>query len=180
MATLCELYVVLRCQAGPILFGTTPLGDFEAMNIVQPRCVLLADAHHGLCEGVRCLLATAFEVIVMVADEVSLFETAARLQSDLAVVDLSLARGDGLDMVRRFRSRFPNTRMIVVSVHDQLIVSHSVLEAGAHGFVVKRAIATDLLPAADAVLAGSHFVSPGIQPRNAGSRGGLADPEQQV
>lgn len=152
----------------------------KPMNIVQPRCVLLADAQHGLCEGVRCLLATAFEVIVMVADEVSLFETAARLQSDLAVVDLSLARGDGLDMVRRFRSRFPNTRMIVVSVHDQLIVSHSVLEAGANGFIVKRAIATDLLPAADAVLAGSRFVSPGIQPRDAGSSGGHANHEQQV
>ena len=58
------------------------------MNIVQPRCVLLADAHHGLSEGVRRLLATAFEAIVMVADEVSLFEAAARLRSDLAVVDL--------------------------------------------------------------------------------------------
>ena len=57
------------------------------MNIVQPRCVLLADAHHGLSEGVRRLLATAFEAIVMVADEVSLFEAAARLRSDLAVVD---------------------------------------------------------------------------------------------
>ena len=138
------------------------------MNIVQPRCVLLADTHHGLSEGVRRLLATAFDAIVMVADEVSLFETAARLQSDLAVVDLTLARGDGLDLVRRFRSRFPNTRMIVVSVHDQSIVSRSVLEAGADGFVVKRAIATDLLPAADAVLAGSRYVSPGIHPRDAG------------
>ncbi len=132
------------------------------MDIAPTRCVLLADAHHGLSEGVRRLLATTFEAIVMVADEVSLFETAARLQSDLAVVDLTLARGDGVDLVRRFRGRFPNTRMIVVSVHDQSTVSRSVLEAGADGFVVKRAIATDLLAAADAVLAGSRFVSPGI------------------
>jgi DNA-binding NarL/FixJ family response regulator len=132
------------------------------MTDVPTRCVLLADAHHGLSDGVRRLLATAFEAIVMVADEVSLFETAGRLQSDLAVVDLTLARGDGVDLVRRFRVRFPNTRMIVVSVHDQSTVSRSVLEAGADGFVVKRAIATDLLPAADAVLAGSRYVSPGI------------------
>ncbi len=98
----------------------------------------------------------------MVADEVSLFETAARLQSELAVVDLTLARGDGLELVRRFRGQFPNTRMIVVSVHDQSIVSRSVMEAGADGFVVKRAIATDLLPATDAVLAGGRYISPGI------------------
>jgi DNA-binding NarL/FixJ family response regulator len=132
------------------------------MTVAQIRCVLLADAHHSLSEGVRRLLATAFEAIVMVADEVSLFETAARLQSDLAVVDLTLARGDALALVRRFRSRFPNTRMIVVSVHDQSIVSRSVMEAGADGFVVKRAIATDLLPATDAVLAGGRYISPGI------------------
>ena len=98
----------------------------------------------------------------MVADEVSLFETAARLQSELAVVDLTLARGDALELVRRFRRQFPNTRMIVVSVHDQSSVSRSVLEAGADGFVVKRAIASDLLPATDAVLAGGRYVSPAI------------------
>jgi DNA-binding NarL/FixJ family response regulator len=63
------------------------------MNVAQTRCVLLAGAHHALSEGVRRLLSTAFEAIVMVADEVSLFETAARLQSELAVVDLTLARG---------------------------------------------------------------------------------------
>jgi DNA-binding NarL/FixJ family response regulator len=133
------------------------------MTIAQTRCVLLADAHHGLSEGVRRLLATEFEAIVMVADEVSLFETAARLQSDLAVVDLTLARGDALELVRRFRARFPNTRMIVVSVHDQPSVSRSVLEAGADGFVVKRAIATELLAATEAVLAGSRYVSSSIQ-----------------
>jgi DNA-binding NarL/FixJ family response regulator len=52
--------------------------------------------------------------------------------------------------------------MIVVSVHDQSIVSRSVMEAGADGFVIKRAIATDLLPATDAVLAGGRYISPGI------------------
>jgi len=132
------------------------------MNVAQTRCVLLAGAHHGLSEGVRRLLSTAFEAIVMVADEVSLFETAGRLQSELAVVDLTLARGDGLELVRRFRGQFPHTRMIVVSVHDQSIVSRSVMKAGADGFVIKRAIATDLLPATDAVLAGGRYISPGI------------------
>ena len=123
------------------------------------RCVLLADPHHGLSEGIRRLLATAFEAVVMVADEVSLFESAARLQSDLAIVDLALAPGRALELVRRFRARFPKTKVIVVSVHDQSSVSRSVLEAGADGFVVKRAIATDLLPATDAVLAGERYVS---------------------
>jgi DNA-binding NarL/FixJ family response regulator len=132
------------------------------MSNSESRSVLLADPHHGLSDGVRGLLATTFRSVVMVADEVSLFESAGRLQSDLAVVDLALSRGNALELIRRLRDRFPAMKVIIVSVHDQSSVSRSVLEAGADGFVIKRAIATDLLPAADAVLAGQCYVSPQV------------------
>jgi DNA-binding NarL/FixJ family response regulator len=125
------------------------------------RCVLLAHPNHGMSEGVRGLLATTFEAVVMVSDEVSLLESARRLQSDLAVIDLGLSRGDALDLVRRLRGLFPAMKMIIVSAYGHSTVSRSVLEAGADGFVVKRSIATDLLAAADAVLAGRRYVSPG-------------------
>jgi DNA-binding NarL/FixJ family response regulator len=132
------------------------------MNKADANCVLLADPHHGLSEGVRGLLATTFDAVVMVADEVSLFESAGRLHSDLAVVDLGLSGGNALEFVRRLRGRFPEMKLIIISVHDQSSMSRSVLEAGANAFVVKRAIATDLLAAADAVLAGQKYISPGI------------------
>jgi DNA-binding NarL/FixJ family response regulator len=133
------------------------------MSNIDSRSVLVADPHHGVSEGVRGLLATTFTAVVMVADEVSLFETAGRLQCDLAVVDLSLSRGGGLELVRRLRLSFPAMKMIVVSVHDHASLSRSVLDAGADGFVTKRAIATDLLAATDAVLAGERYVSPQIE-----------------
>lgn len=57
------------------------------------RCVLLADRHHGLTEGMCGLLKTAFEAVVMVADEASLLESARQLQPLVAVVDLSLTPG---------------------------------------------------------------------------------------
>jgi DNA-binding NarL/FixJ family response regulator len=139
------------------------------MTNVDAHCVLLADPHHGLSEGVRSLLATAFKMVVMVADEVSLFEGADRLQSDVAVVDLALSRGGGVDLVRRFCDRFPDMKLIIISIHDQASVIRSVLEAGASGFVVKRAIATDLLAATDAVLAGKRYVSPKLPNTDRGS-----------
>ncbi len=122
------------------------------MTESRTRCVLLADPHHGVSEGVRRLLATKFDAVVMVADEVSLVEVADRMQSDLAVVDLALSRGNALELVRRLRSRFPRMKIVIVSLHDQPTVGRSVLNAGADGFVVKRTIATDLLAAIDAVL----------------------------
>jgi two-component system secretion response regulator SsrB len=111
-----------------------------------------------------------FDAVVMVADEVSLLESARRLESNLAVVDLALSRGSALGLVRQLHDRFPAMKVIIVSVHGQSSVSRSVLEAGADGFVVKRAIATDLLAAVDAVLAGQRYVSPEVgEPHASGS-----------
>jgi len=114
-------------------------------------CVLLADRHHGLAEGVRGLLETAFGSVVMVAEETSLLEGAVRLQPDVAVVDLSLSHCRSLDWLRALKERCPGLKVIVLSVHDEPTVRQAALEAGADEFVLKRAIVTDLLPAVDRV-----------------------------
>jgi DNA-binding NarL/FixJ family response regulator len=116
-----------------------------------PSCVLLADRHHGLTEGIRGLLETAFGSVVMVADEASLIDAAGRLQPDLAIVDLSLAGDRGVGWLRRMRQRCPNLKVIVLSVHDEECVRRAALEAGADALVLKRLIATDLLAAVERV-----------------------------
>jgi two-component system secretion response regulator SsrB len=123
-------------------------------------CVLLADRHHGLTEGVRGLLKTAFGTVVMVADEASLIEGADRLRPEVAVVDLSLAGDSGLGWLRTVRGRCPDLKLIVLSVHDEQSVRRAALEAGADAFVLKRAIATDLLPAVALVRAGRSLDAP--------------------
>ena len=114
-------------------------------------CVMLADRHHGLTEGVRGLLETAFGTVVMVADEASLLEGAVRLRPEVAIVDLSLARDSGLGWLRELRRRCPGLKVIVLSVHDEQSVRSAAMAAGADAFVLKRAIATDLLPVVDAL-----------------------------
>jgi DNA-binding NarL/FixJ family response regulator len=114
-------------------------------------CVLLADRHHGLSEGVRGLLESAFGTVVMVADRASLLEAAGKLRPDVAVVDLSLAKEGGLGWLRTIRERCPRLKLIVLSVHDESSVRQAALEAGADAFVLKRAVSTDLLPAVDRV-----------------------------
>lgn len=122
---------------------------------------LIADRHPGLTEGIRGLLESVFDAVVIVADEVSLLECARCLHPALAIVDLALARTDGLRWVPRLRACCPHLKLIVLSIHDEANVWQTALAAGVQGFVLKRAIATDLLPAIDAVLAGQTYVSPG-------------------
>jgi two-component system secretion response regulator SsrB len=131
------------------------------MNTCTPNCVLLANRHSGLSEGVRGLLNTVFSRVFMVADQDSLMEGAQRLAPALVVVDVSLAQGDIADLLRSIRDRAPGARVLVLSVHDEPTVVEAALAAGADGFVLKRAIANDLLPAVDALLASRRYISPG-------------------
>ena len=130
-----------------------------AMNDATASCVLLADRHHSLTEGVRGLLETAFSTVFMVADEASLIVGAQQLRPSVIVADLSLARGDSLAFVRRLRQRAGDSKVLMLSVHDEPSVARSAIAAGADGVVLKRAIATDLLAGIETLLGRSHFVS---------------------
>jgi len=125
------------------------------------RCVLLADRHHGLTEGIRGLLETSFDAVVMVADEKSCLESAERLRPSLVVADLALAAGESFGWLRRLLVRCPGSRVIVLSTHEEFTVAQSALEAGAAGFVLKREIASQLLQAVEAVLAGQRYLPAG-------------------
>jgi DNA-binding NarL/FixJ family response regulator len=116
------------------------------------NCVLLANRHLGLAEGMHGLLGTLFKTVVMVADEDSLQETADRLHPDVAVVDLSLARQSSLQWLQRLHERCPDLKLVVLSAHDESSVRQASLDSGADGFVLKRSIGTDLLPAIESVL----------------------------
>ena len=125
--------------------------------------VILADTHHTMLEGIRGLLETMFEAVVMVADDTSLFDAAARFEADLIVADLSLPVPRDVNIVRRLKDRFPELKLIVLSIHDESIAVEEVMAAGAQGFVLKRTAATDLIPAVRAVLRGRKYVSPHLK-----------------
>ncbi len=134
------------------------------MSKQLPDCVLLADRHHGLSEGIRGLLESSFNSVFLVADETSLIEGAGLLRPAVVVVDLSLGAGDVVGLLRELRARAPGAKVLLLSVHDEPSVLRSAVAAGADGVVLKRAIATDLLPAVDAILAGQRFI-PLFNPR---------------
>ena len=126
-------------------------------------CILLADSHLNVLEGVRSLLEGMFAAVVMVADETSLFEAADKLKPNLAVVDLSLRGSDGVNVARRLKNHYPELKVIILSVHDEPTIVKAALAAGALGFVLKRSVATDLIPAVREALEGRTYISPAVE-----------------
>lgn len=121
------------------------------------KCVLLADRHHELREGVRGLLGTMFAGVFGVTDRASLLEGATRLQPSVIVMDLSLAGGDIFGLMSLLREQTPSSKVLLLTVHDEPGVISAALSAGVDGVVLTRAIATDLLIAIESILAGRTF-----------------------
>ena len=127
------------------------------MSGVKTTCVLIADRHKDLSEGMRGLLETAFDRVFLVSDKSSLVEGAIRLQPTVIVMDLSYAAGNLPDTVRELRVHAPTAKLLLLSVHDEPTVVSAAMAAGADGLVLKRAIGSDLMPAIDALLAGQRY-----------------------
>ncbi len=126
------------------------------------RSVLLADSHSPMLEAVRVLLDDRFDAVVMVADERSLLESIAKLLPELVIVDVSLPRHLGRNIVAVLRAQFPDLSMIALSAFHDKFVAEQLLASGAVGVVLKSSAVTDLGPALDAVAVGKRFVSPAI------------------
>lgn len=122
--------------------------------------VLLADNHQNMLAGVRTLLESKFDKVFMVADEASLLEAAEKIEPDLIVADLSLPVTREINIARRLKKTFPAIKFIILSVHDEPNAINECIEAGAAAFVLKRTAVNDLIPAIEAVLRNTPYISP--------------------
>jgi len=130
---------------------------------VTTSCVLIGDRHHALNEGVRGLLEAAFECVLMVGDEASLLEGTARLMPLVVIADIAMAQGDLDNFIARLISRSPDSKIVLLTSHDEPSVAVAAARAGAHGIVLKRSMGAELLSAVDEVLAGRYYVSPDMR-----------------
>jgi DNA-binding NarL/FixJ family response regulator len=84
------------------------------------------------------------------------------------VVDLSLPRGSGLDLIKSMRAQFPAVRLLVLSMHDEASVAERAFRAGAHGYAVKRESGPRIIDGIRTVLEGKFYASPSLTAQLAG------------
>ncbi len=124
--------------------------------------IMLVDDHAILREGLSALLELepGLKIVGQAGSIPEAVEVASRLQPDLIISDLSLPGATGMQGIVELRSRAPNARLIVLTVHNTEEYIRAALSAGADGYVLKDASRSELIHGVRAVLAGQRYLCP--------------------
>jgi len=126
--------------------------------------VLLVDDHALVREGIRSLLQlhSDIDVVGEASDGREAIQKTRELDPDVVVLDISMPSMGGIEATRQIVKENPSARIVVLSRHDNLSYARSLLEAGASGYVPKKAVSAELATAIRAVYAGEVFLYPSI------------------
>lgn len=126
--------------------------------------ILIADDHTMVRQGIRLLLETQpdLQVVGEASDGVQVLELARQHQPDVVVMDIAMPNMDGLEATREIRAALPNTFVLALTMHEGDEYFFKILEAGAAGYVLKRAAANDLIDAVREVARGHVVLNPSL------------------
>lgn len=126
--------------------------------------VLLADDHAVLRAGIRALLdmQADIEVVGEAGDGYQAVARVRELQPDIVLMDVGMPGLDGMAATRQIKADYPNTRILILTQHENKEYVRPALKIGASGYVLKRAEGDELLIAIRAVYAGGTFLDPAI------------------
>lgn len=126
--------------------------------------VLLADDHAIVREGLKSLVNSQpdMEVIGEAPDGLAAVGMTSELDPDVAVVDVSMPGLNGAQVTTKLREACPDRKVLVLTVHEDKGYLRLLLEAGASGYVLKRAAASELVQAIRAVAGGGTYLDPAL------------------
>jgi two-component system, NarL family, response regulator NreC len=124
--------------------------------------VLVADDHTIVRQGIVSLLHDSghCEVVAEAANGIEAVEKALATKPAVALIDITMPRLNGIEVVRRIRQALPETRVLVLTVHDDEEYVLPIVRAGATGYLLKNAAATELVEAVQTLHRGKAYFGP--------------------
>jgi len=135
-----------------------------------PRRIFLVDDHPLVREWLASMIALErdLEICGQAEDPTAALRAMPQVQPDLMIVDLSLPRGSGLELIKSMHIEFPGVRLLVLSMHDEASVAERAFRSGAHGYAVKRESGPEIIEGIRTVLAGKFYASQSLAAQLAG------------
>ncbi len=126
--------------------------------------ILIADDHGVLRAGLRALLNAEpdLEVVGEAADGHQTLRLARELSPDVVLLDISMPGPGGIEVTRQVKQVLPNTRVLILTVHEDESLLREAIRAGAAGYIIKRAVESELINAIHAVWRGDVYVHPAM------------------
>src|SRR5947209_2947063 len=156
--------------------------------------VFLADDHAVVREGLKALVNAQPDMVVTgeAGDGEAACEQVPQLRPDVVVLDVSMPKVSGAKAAERLRQECTGVKVLALTVHEDRGYLRQLLEAGAAGYVLKRAAAEELIRAIRTVAAGGVYLDPSLagkvvggfvrKPAGKGTPAGgeLSDREEEV
>ena len=131
--------------------------------MMRRTTVLIADDHAIVSEGLAALLSKHdFDVVGTVRDGHMLIDAAKRLRPDVIVTDLSMPGLSGLDVLARLKAEHVDSKVIVLTMHDNPDLATVAMRAGASGFLLKESAAGEVVMAIQQALQGRVYLTPAL------------------
>lgn len=126
--------------------------------------ILIADDHAVVREGTRQILEHEpdMDVVAEAADGEEAVKLAGSSKPDVAIVDISMPRLDGIQATKQIKALYPGIAILILSAYDDDQFVFSLLEAGAAGYLLKSVRGRELVDAVRAVYAGESVLHPTI------------------
>lgn len=126
--------------------------------------LIIADDHELVRHGIRGLLHAhhGWTVVGEARDGEEAVQMVTDFQPDLAILDISMPKLDGLEATRRIQSVAPATKVLILTMHESDLMVRRVLEAGAKGCVLKSDLAETLITAVRDIARGGQSLTPKV------------------
>ncbi len=130
----------------------------------MPIRILIADDHGVVRAGLRALLNAQpdLQVVGESATGEETLRLASTLHPDVVLLDLSMPDMSGIEVTRRLRATLPETRVLILTLHEDERLLREAVQGGAAGYIIKRAVEDELINAVRVVWRGDLYVHPAM------------------